>query len=68
MNVKDANDANAKDATRTQKTQRGREFLRILQFKALATKKRTVLPTVFTHSPLHTDARRGALAKCICVR
>ena len=55
-NAKDANDANAKDTPRTQKTQRRREFLRILKFKALATKKLTVLPTVFTHCPMHTDA------------
>ena len=61
---KDANvkDANAKDAEWTRKTRLGCEFSLILKFKALATKKRTVLLTVFTHSPMHTDARRNSIS------
>ena len=47
--------------TQMQKTHPGREFSRILKFKALATKKRTVLPTEFTHSP-PTDARRNSIS------
>ena len=64
MDAKDANvkDANAKDAEWTRKTQLGCEFSLILKFKALATKKRTVLLTVFTHSPMHTDARRNSIS------
>ena len=56
------NDTNAKAATRKQMTRCRREFSRILKFKAVATKKRTVLPTVFTHSPMHTDARRNSIS------
>ena len=47
--------------TRTRKTRRRREFSRILKFNALAIKKLAILPTVFTHSPMHTDARRNSI-------
>ena len=49
--------ADAKDATRTQKTWQRHKFSRILKFKALATKKGTVLPKIFTPSPMHTQTR-----------